>query len=78
MGSRLWGMALVLLLVGGARAEDQLHVEIHGSGGRGYQIAVQRFIDTAMPSDGARATTLRESSEARLPSVERRCLRSGR
>ncbi len=44
MGSWLWGTALVLLLVGGARAEEQLHVEIHGSGGRGYQIAVQRFI----------------------------------
>ena len=36
--------ALMLLLAGGAQAEDRLHVEIHGSGGRDYQIAVQRFI----------------------------------
>ena len=36
-----WLASLVLALQ--ARAEDRLHVDVHGSGGRDYQVAVQRF-----------------------------------
>ncbi|MCP4004773.1 MAG: hypothetical protein GY725_11305 [bacterium] len=34
---------LVLLFAAPVGAEDRIHVEVHGSGGRDYQVAVQRF-----------------------------------